>query len=1099
MAGKRIVPACILLLASALLFLLLGPGSGVKATNWDTTYNVILSDSTPGANADQTTVYNISQLDVNFAQILSSTGSPEAQIALDSEIPDGSSIGQAVNASTLSVYNGLCTTPIQVIIPFMECATDTLNTEPWVGTGDNLVLDCNRDMNEDGTLASEDKVTPSKTSCRDGLDNDGDTVVDFDDPDCIGNCINTKDDNDGDTLIDCADPQCNDDTDDTNDLPSYCDHYPAFLNDMFGDVKPRARYMGHSVVLAGSPATMLEFVIFNPEALGALPTVVGQMGDTYGFIDFVVLDNPIAPVSPSTITDFCGPLTSIPTLLGVTDGSYTVMPGPEPYEAAAFCPPGAGGGVDNDGDGWVDDGCLVKSGAGAGYVRNENPPAHTGLFGTGTHAIRTYSQSQRDVDNDGISNNLDSCPYIANHGVDADNDGLDRACDLELVWHGPGAPPACYNDGIPDNCPSPGAQAPNGNDDDGDGLTDEDPVDNADNDGDFCDHDEDGSDAAGGPGTGNCCDCIENDAVPDGIDRDDPECLQQGMDEDGECKATSGLPDEDQDCYPNRQDICPLTADNQSDTDNPPGGAAADLGPSLDAIGDACDASPNTADGHYHVAMPITYSCIPDNFGADDTDDNGNPDNDGDTVCDSTEDLLGSDKNVAASTPEHIALDLAIATGTPAQAPGTCSDLAVYPGGAAVDNDGDGLTNAADPGCAPIAGDADQDGVPDDVDNCPADQNQEQVDSDGDGLGDDCDADDDNDVVSDVNENCMQTDPKDNSADHPTDDANPYDFDNNEVVDITDALIFLNKFPSAVTDPGDQRYDYDCNHVVDITDALIFLNKFPSSTIPSIFFHLPLTATEPVNDIHIEFFAEITYVASASDTAGGTWTCEKVPPLCANAVDDDGDGVVNDGCRALFGGGETVCDDAVDSDGDTKVNDGCPAVGDPEDLNTGGITYTHGSPSYKVNCIRDSGDMEPNNTLTINLKGKRPPEVRCYDWTADCVVVNSSSKPCNFHVDVTEADDLYVEFGLDLDGDTVSDVPGRSWCDNIDTPLGKIVSLFFPQGIQWAHIPLPGSLFFSDTVRAQWWMPGPWTLQCWYWTLGGGQVGDVHGTCLVPD
>jgi hypothetical protein len=50
---------------------------------------------------------------------------------------------------------------------------------------------------------------------------------------------------------------------------------------------------------------------------------------------------------------------------------------------------------------------------------------------------------------------------------------------------------------------------------------------------------------------------------------------------------------------------------------------------------------------------------------------------------------------------------------------------------------------------------------------------------------------------------------------------------------------------------------------------------------------------------------------------------------CLNAVDDDGDGVVNDGCpqaplEPKETGGE--CDNADDDDGDGKVNDGCPAV-----------------------------------------------------------------------------------------------------------------------------------------------------------------------------
>ena len=51
---------------------------------------------------------------------------------------------------------------------------------------------------------------------------------------------------------------------------------------------------------------------------------------------------------------------------------------------------------------------------------------------------------------------------------------------------------------------------------------------------------------------------------------------------------------------------------------------------------------------------------------------------------------------------------------------------------------------------------------------------------------------------------------------------------------------------------------------------------------------------------------------------------------CGNAADDDGDAVVNDGCPATGPGAPetgTQCDNADDDDGDLAVNDGCPSVG----------------------------------------------------------------------------------------------------------------------------------------------------------------------------
>ncbi|KPJ51527.1 MAG: hypothetical protein AMJ38_00165, partial [Dehalococcoidia bacterium DG_22] len=62
-------------------------------------------------------------------------------------------------------------------------------------------------------------------------------------------------------------------------------------------------------------------------------------------------------------------------------------------------------------------------------------------------------------------------------------------------------------------------------------FIDEDPVNGVDDDGDLCEYDEDGSPASS-PGAGNCCDTIENDATPDGIDAADPECAALAIDED---------------------------------------------------------------------------------------------------------------------------------------------------------------------------------------------------------------------------------------------------------------------------------------------------------------------------------------------------------------------------------------------------------------------------------------------------------------------------------------------------------------------------------------------------------------------------------------
>ncbi|HEY3221726.1 MAG TPA: hypothetical protein VGJ80_13415 [Gemmatimonadales bacterium] len=71
---------------------------------------------------------------------------------------------------------------------------------------------------------------------------------------------------------------------------------------------------------------------------------------------------------------------------------------------------------------------------------------------------------------------------------------------------------------------------------------------------------------------------------------------------------------------------------------------------------------------------------------------------------------------------------------------------------------------------------------------------------------------------------------------------------------------------------------------------------------------------------------------------------------CNNAVDDDGDGLVNEGCPAVYGaeGGATQCKNALDDDNDGVVNDGCGIieyVGGGHDV--GGIAVdASGCPAY---------------------------------------------------------------------------------------------------------------------------------------------------------
>jgi len=70
-----------------------------------------------------------------------------------------------------------------------------------------------------------------------------------------------------------------------------------------------------------------------------------------------------------------------------------------------------------------------------------------------------------------------------------------------------------------------------------------------------------------------------------------------------------------------------------------------------------------------------------------------------------------------------------------------------------------------------------------------------------------------------------------------------------------------------------------------------------------------------------------THTEIAKPTAGGVSGTGESGAQCANNIDDDGDGFVNDGCPAS-GLPEllTQCLNNTDDDGDGLVNDGCPAV-----------------------------------------------------------------------------------------------------------------------------------------------------------------------------
>ena len=202
-----------------------------------------------------------------------------------------------------------------------------------------------------------------------------------------------------------------------------------------------------------------------------------------------------------------------------------------------------------------------------------------------------------DTDGDGIDNNTDNCPLIANPTqTDTDADGIGDACDSTPNGD-------TDSDGIDnnsDNCPA--VANPLQEDTDLDGIGDAcDSTPNGDTDGDGVDNNSDNCPLIANPtqidadsdGVGDACDSTPNgDTDGDGIDNLSDNCplianpTQTDTDSDGTGDACDTTPtgDDDSDGVDNGTDNCPLIANpTQIDTDS-------------DGLGDACDATPNGDD-----------------------------------------------------------------------------------------------------------------------------------------------------------------------------------------------------------------------------------------------------------------------------------------------------------------------------------------------------------------------------------------------------------------------------------------------------------------------------------------------------------------------
>ena len=361
---------------------------------------------------------------------------------------------------------------------------------------------------------------------------------------------------------------------------------------------------------------------------------------------------------------------------------------------------------DNDNDGLTDD--------------------EEGILGT--------NPNKADTDDDGLNDPVDNCPLFSSvDTTDTDGDGEGNPCDLDDD-----------NDGLSDFDEAQVGSNPLSQDSDGDLILDPDdncPIDlnndqtNTDDDdfGDVCDTDDDG----------------------DGFqDTDEEICNSDPLD------SNSLPPDQDNDNVCDTNDIC-FGDDSSGDTDVDGECDNLDLDDDQDGFTDAreiiCQSDPKVAQD-IPIDTDLDGFCDPedqcdgdDNEG--DTDGDGacndvDTNDDGDAFSDVDETTCGSNPLLANSEPLDTDGD------------GLC-DAGIDP-----DDDNDTIADVDEQITDPLKRDTDDDGHDDNVDNCPATFNADQLNTDAQNDGGDvCDDDDDNDTIDDNddldpldNEVCIDTD-----------------------------------------------------------------------------------------------------------------------------------------------------------------------------------------------------------------------------------------------------------------------------------------------------------------------------------------------------